>query len=175
MATRSSILAWKIPWTEEPGRLQSIGLQRVGHGWAILMCVCIYIYVLIYLCTYIYYLERYKSLYKVPSCTFQHKCSLIYSICFTKVLIDVALRRRFQEAMPLFVTVNNSLTHSSAKRGTYMVQTGWWVLKQGIWRVDGICTDRDLARALSKWRVKKIQELESMVKVDTRRISEEGG
>ena len=31
MATRSSILAWRIPWTEEPGGLQSMGLQRVGH------------------------------------------------------------------------------------------------------------------------------------------------
>ena len=31
MATHSSILAWRIPWTEEPGRLQSIGLQRVRH------------------------------------------------------------------------------------------------------------------------------------------------
>ena len=31
MATHSSILAWEIPWTEEPGRLQSMGLQRVGH------------------------------------------------------------------------------------------------------------------------------------------------
>ena len=31
MATHSSTLAWKIPWTEEPGRLQSIGSQRVGH------------------------------------------------------------------------------------------------------------------------------------------------
>ena len=31
MATCSSTLAWKIPWSEEPGRLQSIGLQRVGH------------------------------------------------------------------------------------------------------------------------------------------------
>ena len=30
-ATRSSILAWKIPWTEELGGLQSMGLQRVGH------------------------------------------------------------------------------------------------------------------------------------------------
>ena len=29
MATHSSILAWRIPWTEEPGRLQSMGLQRV--------------------------------------------------------------------------------------------------------------------------------------------------
>ena len=31
MATHCSILAWKIPWMEEPGRLQSMGLQRVGH------------------------------------------------------------------------------------------------------------------------------------------------
>ena len=31
MATHSSVLAWKIPWTEEPGRLQSMGLQRVRH------------------------------------------------------------------------------------------------------------------------------------------------
>ena len=31
MATHSSILAWKIPWTEEPGRLQSMGSQRVGY------------------------------------------------------------------------------------------------------------------------------------------------
>ena len=32
MATHSSILAWKIPWMEEPGRLQSMGSQRVGHN-----------------------------------------------------------------------------------------------------------------------------------------------
>ena len=32
MATPSSILAWRIPWTEEPGRIQSVGSQRVGHG-----------------------------------------------------------------------------------------------------------------------------------------------
>ena len=31
MATHSSVLAWRIPWTAEPGRLQSIGLQRVGY------------------------------------------------------------------------------------------------------------------------------------------------
>ena len=34
MATHSSILAWEISWTEEPGRLQSMGSQRVGHDWA---------------------------------------------------------------------------------------------------------------------------------------------
>ena len=34
MATHSSILAWRSPWMEEPGRLQSTGSQRVGHDWA---------------------------------------------------------------------------------------------------------------------------------------------
>ena len=34
MAPHSSTLAWKIPWTEEPGRLQSLGSLRVGHNWA---------------------------------------------------------------------------------------------------------------------------------------------
>ena len=34
MATHSSTTAWKIPWTEEPGRLQPMGSQRVGHDWA---------------------------------------------------------------------------------------------------------------------------------------------
>ena len=33
MAAHSSTLAWKIPWMEDPVRLQSMGLQRVGHDW----------------------------------------------------------------------------------------------------------------------------------------------
>ena len=32
MVTHSSVLVWKIPWTEEPGRLQSMGSQKVGHN-----------------------------------------------------------------------------------------------------------------------------------------------
>ena len=32
MATHASVLAWRIPWAEEPGRLQSMGSQRVGHN-----------------------------------------------------------------------------------------------------------------------------------------------
>ena len=35
MVTHSSILAWRIPWTEEPSRLQSMGSQRIGHDWVI--------------------------------------------------------------------------------------------------------------------------------------------
>ena len=37
MATHSSILAWEIPWTEEPGGLQSTGSQRVGHDWVCML------------------------------------------------------------------------------------------------------------------------------------------
>ena len=50
MATQSSILAWRIPWTEEPGGLQSMRSQRVGRDRSdlacIYVCVCIYIPIL---------------------------------------------------------------------------------------------------------------------------------
>ena len=39
MATHSNIVAWRIPWTEEPGSLQSMGSQRVGHNWRDLACM----------------------------------------------------------------------------------------------------------------------------------------
>ena len=38
MAIQPTILAWRIPWIKEPGRLQSIGLQRVGHNWSDWAC-----------------------------------------------------------------------------------------------------------------------------------------
>ena len=40
MASHSSILAWRILWTEEPGRLQFMGLPRVRHDWSNLACTC---------------------------------------------------------------------------------------------------------------------------------------
>ena len=39
MAAHCSILAWRIPWTEEPGGLQFMGLQRVRHNWNNLACM----------------------------------------------------------------------------------------------------------------------------------------
>ena len=42
MATHSSILTWRIPWTEEPGKLQFMGSQRVGHEWATNIPHCVY-------------------------------------------------------------------------------------------------------------------------------------
>ena len=47
MATHSSIHAWKIPWTEEPGGLQSMGSQRVGHNWATSLSFIIFIIVIL--------------------------------------------------------------------------------------------------------------------------------
>ena len=38
MTTHSSIFAWRIPWTEEPEGLQSVGLQRAGHDWRASAC-----------------------------------------------------------------------------------------------------------------------------------------
>ena len=50
MATHSSILAWKIPWTEEPGGLQSMGSQRVGHNLATSLYFFLYLSPEKYLC-----------------------------------------------------------------------------------------------------------------------------
>ena len=44
MAPHSSTLAWKIPWIEEPGRLQSMGSLRVGHDWATLLSLCTFMH-----------------------------------------------------------------------------------------------------------------------------------
>ena len=44
MAPHSSILAWKIPWTEEPGGLQSMGSLRVGHDWATSLSLFTFMY-----------------------------------------------------------------------------------------------------------------------------------
>ena len=59
MATHSSTLAWKIAWTEEPGRLQSMGSQRVGHDWATLLYLSfpltsVFMVCLFHLFTFIY-------------------------------------------------------------------------------------------------------------------------
>ena len=63
MATHSSTLGWKIPWTKEPGRLQSMGSQRVGHDWAISLSLFTFtistqnksVVFLDFICYYIYF------------------------------------------------------------------------------------------------------------------------
>ena len=58
MATHFSILAWRIPWTEEPGRLHSIGLQRIGHDWSDLELDCEENWVMKNLCFWTVVLEK---------------------------------------------------------------------------------------------------------------------
>ena len=66
------ILSWRIPWAEEPGRLQPMELQRVGHAWSELACTHasgkqIYIHIYIYIYIYIYReRERERAGYLVP-------------------------------------------------------------------------------------------------------------
>ena len=50
MATHSSTLVWKIPWMEEPGRLQSMGSQRVGHDSATSLLCCFIDYAIAFDC-----------------------------------------------------------------------------------------------------------------------------
>ena len=61
MAIHSSTIAWKIPWTEEPGRLQSMGSQRVRHDWATLLTYLTYPWTR-YCSRYLGYLSEQRSL-----------------------------------------------------------------------------------------------------------------
>ena len=69
MATHSSILAWRIPWTEEPSRLWSIGLLKVGHNWSDTVCTC---------CADI------TSIMKLSKSDFQFICCSLYALQLLK-------------------------------------------------------------------------------------------
>ena len=69
MVTHSSTLAWKIPWMEEPGRLQSVGLQRVGYDWATSPSPYLTIFTILYQgspCNVITYLTPGKGMATTP-------------------------------------------------------------------------------------------------------------
>ena len=63
MATHSRIFSWRIPWAEETGGPQSIGSQRVGHGWSDLACMHAYIYVDLFLDSILFHLFLCLSLF----------------------------------------------------------------------------------------------------------------
>ena len=95
MVIHSSILAWRIPWTEEPGGLKSMGSQRVGHDWSDLACIhgvglpyhmCEKVRSTPFLFWYLSWLLSFKQLRKAsgsgpsnPSWAFY--CSLCYPLC----------------------------------------------------------------------------------------------
>ena len=61
MATHSSTLAWKIPWTEEPGRLQSMGSQRVGHDRATSLSLSLFSS-LSYICLHLHFIREMSAM-----------------------------------------------------------------------------------------------------------------
>ena len=75
MATHSSTLAWRIPWTEEPGRLQPTGSQRVGHDWATSLVTLLHPARFLYLLMiwgFIPSLKKsLKTLFEMAACDFQ--------------------------------------------------------------------------------------------------------
>ena len=58
MATYSNIVAWKVPWTEEPGRLQSTASHRVGHDWSDLACKCVLLQMFVCLFVFFFNLQK---------------------------------------------------------------------------------------------------------------------
>ena len=80
MATHCSILAWDILWTEEPGRLQSMGLQRIRYDWATKQHIYIYIY--IYTHIYIY----------IHIHTYIYIFTYIYTKCYTYNILVLVLQ-----------------------------------------------------------------------------------
>ena len=83
MATHSSILAWRIPWTEEPGGLQSTGSQRVGNDWATSLSLSLstafhYIHFLLRgMCIAVFLRDNFKLLCKQ---SFKYKTQMIRSL-----------------------------------------------------------------------------------------------
>ena len=81
MATHSSILAWRMPWTEEPGRPQSIGSQRVGHYWeTFTFCLIIFRMNLLVLKNFLF--SFLQSIRIFTSCFLEHFHTL--SLCMSQ-------------------------------------------------------------------------------------------
>ena len=107
MATHSSILAWRIPWTEGPGGLQSMGLQRVGHDWATNTYTCTFtvlfldfwdrildhwLYLLTYLTHYFFlHLEVYIVIIFILPEVFSLAFSLVYAFWW-QISLSICLK-----------------------------------------------------------------------------------
>jgi len=76
MVTHSSILAWRIPWMEKPGGLQSTGSQRVRHDWATSLSLSFFF-------KFFSHLEYYRILCRIP-CALQCPCwfSILHTVVY---------------------------------------------------------------------------------------------
>ena len=87
MAIQSSILAWRIPWTEEPGGLQSMGSQRVRHNWRNLACThaLIFIWTVVYN-SYLRSLLSFLQYHQISLAFHDTTTNSMYSLCVYGVL-----------------------------------------------------------------------------------------
>ena len=113
MATLSSILVWEIPWTEEPGGLQSIGSQRVEHNWSDLAHMHAYNFIKAELCISIHAVE--KEIICQNLCAYICVCVYIYIYIYihthTQLYNFTVILSLFTVILSLF-TVNSEVTVS---------------------------------------------------------------
>ena len=115
MATCSSTLAWKIPWMEEPGRLQSMGSKRVGHDWASSLSN-IYVFLMLLIVSSLRVLSQTNSfiLKKIP-------VKLIGTT-------EVKWKGRFKKQLKLFVVD----TDWEKQRKSLEIAHRWWRRVSGL-------------------------------------------
>ena len=126
MATHSSTLAWRIPWTEEPGELQSMGSQRVGHDWATSLTqtvdyrFVIYSFYYFEACSlYTHFIEIFfyhNWLLNFVKCFFLHllKGHMIFTLHFINVIyhIDLQMLNILASLKSHLIMVNDLWLHS---------------------------------------------------------------
>ena len=132
MATHSSILAWEIPWTEEPGRLESMGLQRVGPDWAhthICQWLCklwkcwakIFCFLLFF---FFFFLRRRKFFNKVRILKKYRPEQYRYYVFFKNLFYDHKNNSLYllclAQSLPLTHTISLNENHKGI----------WWMLKK---------------------------------------------
>ena len=109
MATHSSILTWKIPWTEEPDRLQSMGSQRVRHDWA--MSLHTIFRKLLFFFYYFKHIIWIKIVLLIQTQSPENYPN--YSQHFQTVLFTCLLHRKSSPATEQFKTNNMSIINNS--------------------------------------------------------------
>ena len=121
MATHSSILAWRIPWMEEPGGLQSMGSQRIGHDWVTSLSLSSHPWCLCFIIFY-YVLAIIQKMICIIIWSLWWKCLPLHRICFyflhvwdyhkLRIMLKVPWKVN-QSAMQAAVTCEDSYTYGS--------------------------------------------------------------
>ena len=141
MATHSSIHAWKIPWTEEPGRLQSMGSQRVRHDWA--TSLSLFKFVIAFLprskCLLISWLRSMSAVIleprKIKSITvYIVSPSICHEVMGLDAMIFVFSKLSFKPALSLSsFTYSKRLFSSSSISTIRVVSSAYWYFSQQSW------------------------------------------